>query len=109
MKYLCVTIIDSVTGGFLGYGVPPPQITGFSFSGPIGLNPCLATSRGWYQSAADWFEEMGYPTEAIEWPTEEDVRRHIMSTGVSVFYEIAHGGSEYFISGCLEGELGRIH
>jgi hypothetical protein len=101
-----VTIIDSVTGEFLGYGVPPPQITGFSLSGPWYFNPCWGTWTSWYLNAAFWFEEMGYPTEAIEWPTEEKVRGHLESTETAVFYELAHGGSYGFTSGCLQGNWG---
>lgn len=101
-----VTIIDSVTGEFLGYGVPPPAITGFSLSGPIDWNPCRFAWTSWYQGAADWFETMGYPTEALEWPTEDQVRAHIQSAQTAVFYELAHGGSTSYASGCLDGDRG---
>jgi len=98
-----VTIIDAVTGEFLGHGVAPPQMTGLSLSGPWYGNPCAGTWTGWYVNAADWFEEMGYPSEALQWPTESEVRSHIESTETAVFYELAHGGSTYFWGGCLDG------
>ena len=99
-----VTIIDAVTGEFLGYGVPPPQFTGFSLSGPWYSDPCTGAWTGWYLNAADWFVEMGYPAEAIEWPTEDEIRGHIESTETAVFYELAHGGSTWFWGGCLDGD-----
>ena len=98
-----VTIIDAVDGKILGYGVPPP-ITGFSLSGPCYFYPCSGAWTAWYQNAESWFNTMGYPTEAVEWPTEAKVRSHIQSTGTAMFYEIAHGGSTSFASGCVDGQ-----
>jgi hypothetical protein len=100
---IIVIIIDAVTGEFLGHGVPPPKVNGFSFSGPQSFNPCQRTWAGWYENAADWFEEMGYPTEAVAWPNKEKLRSHIESTETAVFYEIAHGGSYGFSNGCIDG------
>ena len=98
-----VTIMDAVTGEWLGYGVPPPQVTGFSFTGPYTSNPCNNGWNAWYTNARDWFETMGYPTEDVYWPTEEKVKSHIQSNYTAMFYEIAHGGSTSFASGCISG------
>ncbi len=97
-----VTIIDSVTGEKLGDGVPPPA-GGFSLSGPQYWNPCSGVWTSWYQNAEDWFNTMGYPTEAVQWPTEAKVQSHIQNPNTSMFYELAHGGSYSFASGCVGG------
>ena len=96
-----ITIIDAVTGERLGYGIPPPQVKGFSFSGPYNNNPCTSGWTTWYNNARDWFETMGYPTESVLWPTEETIKSHIQSAETVMFYEIAHGGSTSFASGCI--------
>ena len=100
---MIVTIIDAVEGKILGYGVPPPQITGFSLSGPQNHTPCVGVWTAWYQNAESWFNTMGYPTEAVVWPTEAKVQSHIQSTETAMFYELAHGGSYSFASGCIGG------
>jgi len=99
---LIVTIIDAVDGKICGYGIPPPY-TGFSLSGPQYSDPCSGTWTSWYQNAEYWFNEMGYSTEAVEWPTKAKVRSHIQSCATAMFYELAHGGSYYFASGCPGG------
>jgi len=96
-----ITIIDAVTGERLGYGIPPPQATGFSFTGPANNSPCSSGWTTWYNNAKDWFENMGYPTESVFWPTEETIKSHIQSAETEMFYEIAHGGSTSFASGCI--------
>jgi len=97
-----VTIIDAVTGEMLGHGVPPPE-GGFTLSGPWYSNPCSGAWTAWYQNAENWFNTMGYPTEAVEWPTETQVKSHIQNPDTSLFYELAHGSSTYFASGCIGG------
>ncbi|MCK4579846.1 MAG: hypothetical protein KAU10_00750, partial [Dehalococcoidia bacterium] len=110
-------IIDAVTGEFLGYAVPPPQYTGFSLTGPTcnatckdpktGKQICTACCGAWtshYQNAASWFIKMGYTTESVKWPTENKVKSHIQSYKTAVFYELAHGGSSGFASGCSGGK-----
>jgi hypothetical protein len=97
-----VTIIDAITGEMLGHGVPPPE-GGFTLSGPQYSNPCSGVWTGWYQNAASWFNTMGYVTEAVEWPTETQVMNHIQNPDTSLFYELAHGSSTYFSSGCTGG------
>lgn len=99
---IIITIIDAVTGEVLGYGVPPPY-KGFSLSGPQYSNPCSGVWTAWYQNAEYWFNTMGYPTEAVEYPDESKVRSHIQSTKTAMFYELAHGGSTSFASGCIDG------
>jgi len=107
-------IVDAVTGELLGYAVPPPQRTGFSLTGPTKagtywsketnqLECCKTCSGGWtawYQSAVQWFSNMGYNTQATKWPTESQITRYIRDEATSVFYELAHGGSSGFGGGC---------
>ena len=97
---MVITIIDAMTGEHLGYGVPPPQFSGFSFSGPQYANDCSWTWKHWYQNAQDWFEIMGYPTESVEYPTKGKVQSHIQSNETAMFYEVAHGDSTVFTSEC---------
>ena len=46
---------------------------------------------------------MGYPCQAIEWPAEAEVHGHVGADATGMFYELAHGGSTYFKSGCTAG------
>ena len=110
---LVVTIIDAMNGKILGDGIPPPYTpfppppiwTAFSMSGPQVFDPCGGVWYEWYKNAEFWFNEMGYSTEAVEWPTEEKIKSHIQSNETAMFYEIAHSGgrSDQFKSGCLNG------
>ncbi len=104
---LIVTVVDAVEGRILGYGIPPPY-TAFSLSGPEEFYPCRYSWNAWYQNAASWFNTMGYTTEAVSWPTEAKVQSHIQSRQTAMFYELAHGGSYSFASGCLEGGSAEI-
>lgn len=97
-----IAIVDAVTGDFLGYGIPPPY-SSFSFSGPWYEYPCEGTWVSWYQNAAYWFNAMGYSCDAEEWPTRGTIQNSIQNTSVGMFYELAHGGSYYFASGCVDG------
>ena len=97
-----VTIIDAVEGKGLGFGVPPPY-SAFSLTGPIYDGPCSQSWTAWYQDAADWFDAMGYSTDRVQWPTETQVREHIQSAEIVMFYELAHGDSYGFASGCTGG------
>ncbi len=101
---LSVTVIDAVDGKIWGNAIPPPY-TGFSLTGPWYFYPCEGYWQSWYENAAEWFETMGYSTEAIVWPTEEKIKSHIQSTETAMFYEIAHSGgrSDQFKSGCIDG------
>jgi len=63
--------------------------------------PCLGVA--WtelYENAASWFETMGYPTDAVKYPTKADIQSHIQSTETAVFYELAHGDSYHFGNWC---------
>jgi hypothetical protein len=100
--YQQVTVIDAVAGGILGYGVPPP-FTAFSLTGPENHTPCSGGWIAWYENARDWFNTMGYSTEAILWPSEAQVQGHVSSNTTAMFYELAHGGYGGFNSGCPDG------
>ncbi len=97
-----VTIIDATDGKISGYGVPPPY-TGFSLSGPWYFYPCDGWWNSHYQNAKYWFNTMGYYTEGVVWPAEEKVRSHVQTCSTAMFYELAHGGSYNFASGCIAG------
>ncbi|NMG82663.1 MAG: hypothetical protein GIS02_00450, partial [Methanosarcinales archaeon] len=97
---IIITIIDAVEGKMLGYGVPPP-FTGFSLSGPMNTTNCSGVWSNWYQNAESWFNTMGYPTEAVVYPNEAKVKSHIQSYDAAMFYELAHGGSDYFENDCI--------
>jgi len=92
-----VTIIDALTGEKLGYGIPPPS-RGFSMSGPTSV--CAGSWHSWYTNAEGWFEDMGYPTKAIRWPTEGELGNYVQDPSTTLFYEIAHGGSYNFANAC---------
>jgi hypothetical protein len=100
---MVVTVIDAVEGKVLGNGVPPPY-TAFSLTGPWYFNPCSGGWSAWYQNAQYWFDTMGYQTEAVFWPTENKIRSHVQSHQTAMFYELAHGSSDIFSSGCIGGE-----
>ena len=99
-----VTVVDATDGSILGNGVPPPY-TGFSLTGPWEFQPCSGAWTAWMNNARDWFETMGYPTEAVEWPGQKKVKGHVQSGQTAMFYELAHGGSDLFQSGCLLGDI----
>ncbi|MFH1376985.1 MAG: right-handed parallel beta-helix repeat-containing protein [Candidatus Woesearchaeota archaeon] len=100
---LIISVIDAITGEFLGYGIPPPY-TGFSLTGPQHEQPCSGLWSGQAENARYWFDAMGYSTNYEVWPTESKVRSHIESYDTAVFYETAHGDSLSFNSGCINGE-----
>lgn len=97
-----VTVIDAVEARIVGYGLPPPY-TAFSLTGPDDHDPCSGGWIAWYQNARDWYNTMGYSTEMVLWPTENKVMSHVQSNQTAMFYELAHGGSTYFSSGCADG------
>ena len=103
---ILITIVDAETGRHLGYGVPPPQNTGFAMSGAQVSQPCQGAWTSWYRNAEDWFEVMGYPTATAEWPADEVIMSHVQSTETAVFYEIGHSHLTHgllFCSGCQDG------
>jgi len=97
-----VTVVDAVTGAVLGPGIPPPA-GGYSLTGPWYSEPCDGGWLAWSANAHAWFETMGYPTDETLWPTETEVRGFVQSETTAVFYELAHGGSSSFASGCVGG------
>ena len=98
-----VTVIDARSGITLGNGAAPPS-SGFTLSGPQFFEPCSGIWGDWYENAEDWFTTMGYCTHGLAWPTEDKLRSQIQSNQTAVFYELAHGSSEVFAGGCVDGE-----
>ncbi len=97
-----VLVIDAVTQAVVGHGVPPPY-DAFSLTGPWYFEACSGSWDAWSGNAAAWFDAMGYSTEEVEWPTQSKVQSHVQSHQTAMFYELAHGGSDYFASGCTGG------
>jgi hypothetical protein len=97
-----VLVIDAVAAAVVGHGVPPPY-DAFSLTGPWYFEPCSGSWDAWSGNAAAWFDAMGYSTEEVEWPTQSKVQSHVQSHQTAMFYELAHGGSSYFASGCTGG------
>jgi hypothetical protein len=93
------SVVDAVTGEYLGEGVPPPTL-GFALTGPYDFNPCSGSWGQWSYNAALWFTRMGYPAESITWPTEDEVAAQVASDDALLFYELAHGWYGGFASGC---------
>ncbi len=103
-----ILVIDAMTGERLGYGIPPPSPTGYSLSGPSPRNVdiCASPWTDHYQSAAAWFEAMGYPTTAVEFPSTAQIQSYVQSDETALFYELAHGSSTTFRNGCPEFTTG---
>jgi hypothetical protein len=99
---MIVTIIDAVTGDWLGYGIPPPY-EGFSLGGP-NWGSCDPYYTAWAENAEDWFETMGYNTEMVDNPPDSKVQSHIQSTTTAMFYELAHGSAYSFHNICPDTE-----
>ena len=97
-----VTIVDAKDGKIVGHGVPPPY-TGFSLTGPWYFYPCDGAWDSHYLNAQYWFNTMGYYTEGIVWPPQVKVKSHVQTCSTAMFYELAHGGSYNFASGCIAG------
>lgn len=102
---IIVTIIDAMTGDKLGYGIPPPY-NAFALSGPMNQNPCTGAWYSWVWNAAEWFLKLGYSTPTPTWPhpislcPKSEIEAYIKDPQTVVFYEIAHGDSDQFASGC---------
>jgi hypothetical protein len=98
-----VSIIDAVTGQYLGRGLPPPSREGFTMTGPVYWTPC---SSGWYNhvnNAITWFNTIGYSSTVIDWPTQPEVQGKVQDGWTHLFFEMAHGDSYEFCSGCAGG------
>jgi predicted outer membrane repeat protein len=98
---IAAVVIDAVDGRIVGPAVPPPA-SGFSFTGPVDIAGCSSGWFSWYGNARDWFNKMGYPTEAVQYPDQAKMIEKTQSLDVSVFYELAHGGSYGFTNGCSD-------
>jgi hypothetical protein len=97
-----VSIIDAVTGEFLGNGIAPPW-EGFSLGGPNwgDTPPCDTYYYTPYATnARSHFNALGYPTYAADNPTDATVRAYIQSPSVVAFYELAHGDYTGFHNTC---------
>lgn len=103
---LVISIFDAVTGGFLGYGTPPP-FTALSINGPdwgATFPSCDPIWHEWMTSAKNGFNAMGYDTEGIDVATEAQIRGHVQSSSTALFYELDHGGSTSFHNICPDSE-----
>ena len=96
-----VIVIDAVEGRIVGHGIPPPS-EGFSLSGPVDVENCTGAWYDWYTNAENWFEEMGYSTERVKYPSEAKVKSHVQSHETAMFYEVAHGNSYHFQNSCTD-------
>lgn len=94
-----IYIYNAVNGKQIGKGIVPPE-TGFTFSGPWYSDPCEGSWDNWYLNAAYWFEQLGYPTTSSQWPRQKLLQSQVVDSNSILFYEIAHGNSDTFASGC---------
>ncbi len=94
-------VVDAIEGRVVGEAVPPPA-EGFTLSGPLDTGQCTGTWYSWYTSAKTSFEKLGYPTEAVQYPSQEKLIVKLQSLKTSLFYEIAHGGSTSFANACKD-------
>jgi hypothetical protein len=95
-----MTIIDSITGEKLGYGVPPPS-EGLSIHGPdTGACPQNPIWDDWAENARSRLSTMGYSTVRVGNASQAIIQGHIQSDDGAVFYEIDHGGSVSFHNQC---------
>jgi parallel beta-helix repeat protein len=92
-------VFDAVTGRELGTGITPPY-TAYSQTGPTDNNPCSGNWDEWANNARNWYNAMGYSTYRINWPSLATVQSVVQSSSISMFYELDHGGSTYYSTGC---------
>ena len=93
-KEVIISIIDSVTGKFLGYGIPPP-FNGYAFH-------CSVADgwKKWRDNADEWFEKMGYSTKRSSDPCSDEVKGWIRSDDIAMFFERSHGGWDVAHQNC---------
>jgi predicted outer membrane repeat protein len=96
---ISAVVIDAVDGRIVGQAVPPPA-SGFAFTGPVDISGCSSGWFSWYGNARDWFNKMGYTSEAVQYPDQAKMTEEIQSMRNTLFYELAHGGSYGFTNGC---------
>ena len=85
-----IAVIDARTGTFLGESAPPPAMA-LSLSGPLSSGPCYDWWGDWYGNARDWFQTMGYSTDALIWPTHDTIDNYMRSDVTTLYYHLAHG------------------
>jgi hypothetical protein len=122
LPYRFGTVVDAVTGEVLASGTPPitnykpvnpesvpssepvgsgsnPEV--FLLGGPFNLVNC---TTGWYDEAleaATYFEDMGYSTLTLEYPSNEVIETYISNLDTAIFVEMSHsGGAGRFYNGC---------
>jgi len=98
-----ISVIDAVTGKYLGEGISPPSYTGFALQGPEEYmnGACeLGEWNEWQDSAEDWFNTMGYNTRTAINPEKSEIMTHLQSFDTAVYYHIAHGKWDEFVSNC---------
>ncbi len=101
--HLRLVILNAVSGEYLGDGIVPPH-NAYAMTGPQASNPCEGAWEDWSENAASWFNYMGYSSQHAIWPTREALQDQVQSDGTALFYELAHGGSSGFVSGCQDGD-----
>ncbi len=102
-----VSVIDAVTGTFLGYGIAPPS-DAFSLGGPDHHDelPCDEYYYDpWALNAYFWFDSMGYSATAVNNPAEAIIQGQIQNRTTALFYELAHGDSYGFLHTCPDGNI----
>ncbi len=101
-----IIVFDATNGENLGKAVPPPYTSvnkSFVITGPSYAYPCQYGWTTWYDNAKDWFDQMEYNPEQVLWPEESQMETGIGSHTNVLFYEMGHGGSTSFASGCVDG------
>ncbi len=88
------TILYSLSGDPIGYGIPAPG-DGFSLSGYNNASwpdPWIE----FRQNADSWFSKWCNTTTSLSLPTPATISSHVSNSGVTLFYELAHGNQWYF-------------
>jgi len=52
------------------------------------------------KQAAYWFDTIGYSTEGMGYPSQNQVKSHIQSSDTAVWFSVGHNGGSYQVSGC---------
>ena len=91
------TIMYGLDGSKIGNGIPTP-VEGYSLAGynddPLNPNPWIL-----HRSNADyWFKKWCDITTTDTFPTPAIISTYVSNPDVEYFYELAHGGSHYFVA-----------
>ena len=62
----------------------------YDFTGPTSNNPCSGGWGSWANSAADFFDQLGYETETMTWPDKSIVEEYVRSSNIKVIYQFGH-------------------